>query len=518
MKIHCKTYPNLYKDSVSLMQISAQLNALPGVQQASVAMATAANIERMQDAGMDVQLEPRPSDLLIAMQVEDDALEQAQALVDTLLQPSKPDADSERRSLPPSSIEMGLEVLPAANLALISVPGSYAGAEAMKALRLGLNVMLFSDNMPEHEERVLKQYAESRDLLVMGPDCGTAIVNGMPLGFANVVRRGRIGLVAASGTGLQEVSCRIHHLGAGVSQALGTGGRDLHSEIGGLSMCQGIKWLAADPETDLIVPISKPPASAVAARVLTLAAQCGKPVVVHFLGADPESITAYGLLAAPSLCDAADSAVALLRGEPQPAESEAASERVRQALQIAVRMQPQQSAVRGVFAGGTFCYEAQLALAAHGLPCASNAPIRGAERLSGGARSVGHTLLDMGDDEFTQGRPHPMIDPTLRNIRLLQEAADASTAVLLFDIVLGYGASLSPLDSLLPVLQQARDEAMAQGRTLLAIAHVCGTELDPQPYQAQIDALRAAGVLVADSNIEAASLAAQVAQFQAGRA
>ncbi|SQI39697.1 membrane protein FdrA [Leminorella richardii] len=513
MILHCKSYPNLYKDSVSLMQVSAKLNALEGVKQASVAMATDANIERMRDAGMAVEVSAKPNDLLIALIADQEAGHRALALADELLLSANSAGDRQgivRRS--PSSIAMGVERQPESNLALISVPGRYAAAEALKALKLGLHVMLFSDNVPECEEVDIKRYATAHDLLVMGPDCGTAIVNGLPLGFANAVRRGAIGLVAASGTGLQEVSCRIHHLGEGVSQALGTGGRDLHEEIGGQSMLQAIKMLAEDPETKLIVLISKPPSQAVTENVLSLAGRCGKPVVVHFLGAEPASLERYGVIPAQDLQNAADTAVAVLRGASLPTVEQAPQALCDQAMADIAHMAVGQTDIRGVFAGGTFCYEAQLALIESGLACESNAPVKGASELKDPARGHGHSLVDMGDDQFTQSRPHPMIDPTLRNARLLQEAAAPSTAGLLFDIVLGYGASLNPTEELLPILAEARQQAQRQGRRLLLIAHVCGTENDPQPRQQQIDALRQAGVLVAQSNVQAARLAAFVAQ------
>ena len=153
------------------------------------------------------------------------------------------------RREPPRSLEMGLDTLPAANLALISTPGDYAAAEAMKALRLGLNVMMFSDNVPIADEVALKRYARARDLMVMGPDCGTAILNGVPLGFANVVSRGAIGVVGASGTGLQQVTCLSTGSALGVSQAIGAGGHDLRRDVGGITMLQGLEALAADGAT-----------------------------------------------------------------------------------------------------------------------------------------------------------------------------------------------------------------------------------------------------------------------------
>ncbi len=509
MNLHCSVFPNLYMDSVSLMQVSARLSALPGVARASVAMGTPANIERMRDSGMAIEVTAKPSDLLVAW-VADDV--QAQAILEDVRQWLKPvdvQGGEAQAARVPSSLEMGLEAQPDANLALISVPGQYAAAEAMKALRLGLNVMLFSDNVREDEEASIKTYASAHDLLVMGPDCGTAIVNGMPLGFANVVRGGAIGLVAASGTGLQELTCRIHHLGEGVSQALGTGGRDLHEAIGGQSMCQAIAMLAKDPATRLIVLLSKPPAPTVAARVLQLARDCAKPVVVHFLGAEVAQLQGQGILAGHNLQHTADVAVAALRGQPIPVPTGPDPARLARALAAVGRMAKSQTHVRGVFAGGTFCYEAQLALVARALACESNAPVHGARALQSRTAGHGHCLLDMGDDEFTQGRPHPMIDPSQRNARLLQDAGDPGTAVVLFDVVLGFGASAEPLAELLPLLKAAQVRAGAAGRHILFIAHVCGTELDPQSREACISDLRGAGVLVADSNIEAAQLAVE---------
>ena len=348
----------------------------------------------------------------------------------------------------------------------------------------------------------------------MGPDCGTAIINQLPLGFANVVRSGSIGLVAASGTGLQEVSCAIHHLGEGISQALGTGGRDLHEAIGGLSMMQAIRMLVDDPDTQLITLISKPPEPSVADTVLRLAASCGKPVVAHFLGADSEEISRYGVTAASSLQHAAVVSVALLRGQTPPVPEVLTPEQTDLLRYHASKMATGQRDIRGIFAGGTFCYEAQLALIAAGMTGESNSPVKGFSALQDNNHSQGHSFVDMGDDEFTQGRPHPMIDPALRDERLKREAASLETAVVLFDVVLGYGASADPCAGLLPLLRDAQTTAAQQGCHLLMIAHVCGTELDPQSRQQQIAALTDAGVVVAQSNVQAAQMAAFVAQLR----
>ena len=287
----CRVVSNLYRDSVALMQISASVAALPGVTQAYVVMATPANLELLTAAGLSGgEAGAASNDIVIAVQGQDpDVLQQAmQQAVDSLESTgSRPTNRSGPAVTAPRSIEMGLDVAPGANLALISTPGEYAAAEAWKALRLGLHVMIFSDNVSLADEIEIKQVAQEHGLLVMGPDCGTTIIDGVPLGFANVVRRGNIGIVSASGTGLQQVACLIDRLGGGISQAIGTGGRDLHAEVGGITMRQGIAKLAADPATDVIVLISKPPAASVAEVVLTAAEACGKPVVVNFIGAPP---------------------------------------------------------------------------------------------------------------------------------------------------------------------------------------------------------------------------------------
>ena len=346
-----KVFANLYKDSVTLMQLGAKLRERDGVAQASCLMATPANLAQLQDADLSVDTQALPSDLLVVVRGEPAACDEAIAAADAMLQ-AKGDAsggDAAAFSLPLTSLALGVEQAPDADLALISVPGDYAAAEALKALALGLHVMLFSDNVSVEHERAIKTIARAKDLLVMGPDCGTAIVNGVPLGFANVVRRGDIGLVAASGTGLQEVTCRIHNLGGGISQALGTGGRDLKEEIGGITMLQGLAALAADPQTRVIVLISKPPAAAIARQIEDAAAAAGKPVVIHFLGAADQRLPA-GLFATASLRHAADVAVALARGEPAPAAITTPPTAATAALeQLAAGMAPGQQAVRALF-------------------------------------------------------------------------------------------------------------------------------------------------------------------------
>jgi len=504
MATEFRVVPKEYRDSVSLMQLSALLTKLPGVEQASAVMATENNLALLNEAGFGVSATGATAvDLLIVVRGEQSAL--AGAIDEAVKNLTRQvDGGTQESAAPkPRSIQMALAETGAANMALISTPGEYAAPEAMKALRLGLNVMLFSDNVSEEDELRLKRAAQHRNLIVMGPDCGTAIINGVPLAFANVVKRGAIGAIGASGTGLQEVTVLVDRLGLGVSQAIGTGGRDLHSKIGGISMSKGLRDLAADPATRVIVLISKPPAADVAERIRDQAREAGKPVVVCFLGADPRKISGGGVHGARTLEDAARAAVDIARGElPRQSYGDVPPPLVR--LQP---LGPGQRYIRGLYSGGTFCYEAALLLDERLADVYSNTPVRPQGALEDLWRSHHHTLLDLGDDAFTRGRPHPMIDFRLRNERIAKEAEDPETAVILVDVVLGYGSNADPAGELVPALRRARDIAARDGRNLAFVGHVCGTEGDPQGLDLQTSALTQAGMVLTQSNAQAVRLA-----------
>jgi FdrA protein len=503
-----KIIPKEYRDSVSLMQLSALLAKLPGVEEASAVMATENNVALLSEAGLAADFTgATASDLLIVVRGDASALQAAiDEAVRNLTRQASVGPQHADAVLKPRSIQVALAETGAANMALISVPGEYAAAEAVKALHLGLNVMLFSDNVPEADELRLKQLANERDLIVMGPDCGTAIINGVPLAFANVVQGGPIGAVGASGTGLQQVTVLIDRLGLGISQAIGTGGRDLHSKIGGISMSKGLRDLAADPATKVIVLISKPPAAEVAERILGAARKAGKPVVVNFLGADPSKISGGNVHGARTLEDAARAAAAIARGEiPRQSYGEAAAP--------PAGLPPLgtgQRYIRGLFSGGTFCYEAVLLLDERLADVYSNTPSRREGELSDLWHSHHHTMIDLGDDVFTRGRPHPMIDYRLRNERIIKEAEDPEAAVILLDVVLGYGSNADPARELLPALRRAREIAAKQSRSLLFVGHICGTRGDPQGLERQASALSQAGMVLAESNAQAVRLAASV--------
>lgn len=521
MPIATRILPSAYYDSVTLMLVAKELLAMPGVQDAAVVMGTPANLALMRDAGLlTVQVQAAtPNDLVVAVLAAGDG-EAAAALaaVDGLLAAGKGGKQADGAAPRPRSLRAAVRQAPDANLALISVAGRYAAREARLALAKGLHVMLFSDNVSLEDEIALKTLAGDQGLLCMGPDAGTAIINGVGLGFANAVPRGPIGIVSAAGTGLQSVSSDIARRGSGVSQAIGTGGRDLSEAVGGRTMLAGIAALQADPQTQVIVLVSKPPAESVTARVLEAAKASGKPVVVCFLGADPGVIERAGLIPVSTLEQAAAVAVALARGEewcsPIVACDEAPLAWLAQARAEAEKLQPGQRFIHGLYSGGTFCYEAQLILRHLPDGLFSNAPVhKPAAGQAAPEEAVvhgQHVILDLGADEYTVGRLHPMLDPSLRNRAIVQTADDPEVAVLLLDVVLGYGAHPDPAGEASQAIMAAKARAEAAGRYLPVVAFVCGTEDDPQRLSEQEAKLQAAGALVTASNAQAARVAALI--------
>jgi succinyl-CoA synthetase alpha subunit len=496
---------NTYRDSVALMQLSGRIRDSEGVTDAVLVMMTPANLAMLESVGIDTSgIEPKPTDLLVLVSGNDAetvarALDCARA---ALHESSLPGGGAPAQQEPARSIRMARERLPESNLVVVSTPGDYASYEAEKALRLGLNVMIFSDGIALDEELRLKQLAEREQLLVMGPDCGTAVIGGVPLAFANNVRPGPVGIVGASGTGMQAVMCGVDNLGSGISHAIGTGGHDLHQRIGGLSMLRGIDLLGKDPATDIIVLVSKPPSPSIATRVVDTAVATGKPVVVCFLGAD-QSVPA-GAHRAETLEEAALMAVGLVDGRERRLEAELPSPEV--------SFSSSQAFVRGLYSGGTLCYEATM-LAGRALGAVhSNTPVPPAVALSDPWTSSGHTFVDLGDDAFTRGRPHPMIDHSLRNERLVSEARAADCAVILFDVVLGHGSHEDPAAAMLDAVSQAQGVASDAGRALPLVAVMVGTARDPQGLHRQRQAFTDMGVHVALSHRNAVALAVALAR------
>jgi FdrA protein len=466
--------PNSYFDSIDLMRVAEEARRFAGVSDVGIVMGTPSGHSMLAEAALwpPEAPEPVPSDLLISVRASTDAdARRALSGIDDLLSASR--ADEPARGELGARTTVSAARRAAASVAVIAVPGAYAPIEAHQALSAGLHVFLFSDGVSLGDEVALKRRARARDLMVMGPECGTAIVNGVGFGFANRVRRGPVGIVGASGTGIQEVTSLVHRLGSGVAHALGTGGRDLDAAVGGITTLQAVDALGADADTRVLLIVSKPPSPAVADVVLRAAVTTGKPVVACLLGHAGPSLS--GVSAFSTLDEAATAAVRVAGG----AVRELARPR-----RVARRAG---GAVLGLYAGGTLCDEAR--------------------RLVGGSP---HRFVDFGAEEYTQGRPHPIIDPSRRNAALVEAGASPAVGVVLLDVILGDCAHPDPAAALRPALAEAR--ARRDGHDLTVVAHVVGTDHDPQGLEKQEAALRELGVVVCPSNRIAAETARAIAE------
>jgi succinyl-CoA synthetase alpha subunit len=507
-----------YLDSVTLMTIAKKLRTLPDVEDAALVMGTDANKGLLQQADMypnEVKA-ATANDLILVIKGGEQSLERAIAQAELWLTSRDPAAQSSR-GRKPKTVRSAVRLAPAANLALVSVSGQYAAQEAWAALYQGLHVLLFSDNVSLEDEVELKRYAIQNDLLMLGPGAGTTILNGAALGFSNNVPKGPVGIVSAAGTGLQEVSSLLARQGVGVSQGIGVGGRDLHDEVGGMMMLHALAALQEDPETETIVAISKLPSDRVAERVLENLSAGKKPTVVIFMGEDlappayVEELQGGKIHLASTLDEAALAAAMMVHGsDPQAAVKRLEQEREviqEEARTLRAGLAPEQQFLRGLFSGGTLCEEAIRIWRSQVGQVWSNTELDKDRVLPGVDDSIDHTALDLGDEAFTVGRLHPMIDYDLRIRRLTQEADDPSVALIQMDVVLGFGSHPNPSGELVPAIENVKKASEAAGRKLIIVLSITGTDADPQNLSQQRETLERAGAVVKESNAAASWLA-----------
>lgn len=507
MEAKVKIVKSKYLDSVKLMLISRELRSLPGIIDAVAILATPENLEILAATDMLVAEAKQASDrdiVIVAKGETQSATETAIAKAETLLSAKQEAATAGSGLLTASDQASAAEKLGGADLCLVSVAGKFAAAEAEQALEQGMHVLLFSDNVSLEDELRLKRLATEKALLMMGPDCGTAIINGVPLAFANSVPRGGIGLVSASGTGLQEVAAGIANRGCGISQALGTGGRDGKKEIGGLMLQAGFDFLINDPQTEVIVLIAKTPDPEVQSLLWEKAHGCGKPVIANFL-------TELSPPQLPNLqyCTGLDSTAGLACLELGRLHRQDEITRDDSTGPDLAPLAPGRKYIRGLYSGGTLCYEAVENYRRHfGQSPFSNIGSDPSTSLKDLWQSEKDCFIDLGDDEFTVGRPHPMIDFDLRLKRLRREAADPETALIILDVVLGWGAHPDPSSELVPVLKALPPE-------IVVVCHVLGTKDDPQDKERQVRELAATGAKVFTAHEAAVDYALRV--LSAGR-
>lgn len=487
---------NSYQDSINLMLLTNEINTLKDVTKCSIMMGTEANKDIFKNSGLLTEkvLSAAPSDMVIVVDTENEDVikevltETDKFLNDLVVKKKKNNVENA------TTLEAALEEMPDANLALFSIPGEYASDEIEKALDKGLNVFSFSDNIPLEDEVRLKKKAKEKGLLLMGPDCGTGIISSIPIAFTNVIRPGNIGIVGASGTGIQEVTTIIHRLGGGVVHAIGTGGRDLNQDVNGITMRDAIVALENHDPTDVIVVISKPPSKKVRNEIVELLHSVTKPVVAIFLGEKPDHHEGDVYLA-HTLEETARIAVDLANNRDiKPNYQENINYEVITPL-------AKEKTVKGLYSGGTLAAEA-------GMLISEALELGGLIKKEGYILNAnGYEVIDLGDDMYTQGKPHPMIDPEVRIAKIKEYAKDENTGVILLDCVLGYGSHPSMAGALSNVIKESVQVAKENGRELYFVATVCGTEQDPQSYEESVKILKECGVLVQDSNAKAVRLA-----------
>ncbi|MFA5623530.1 MAG: acyl-CoA synthetase FdrA [Bradymonadales bacterium] len=502
---------NRYFDSVFLMSLAAELKKMGGVLDASALMGTDSNKDLLKDSGLldDIAKSAAPNDLILSVKIENESqYPSIKERIDKFLageDDAAPKKRSGRGEQVAHTIEEGLDILEDANLLHISIPGPFVYNEALRAIDKGLNLFIFSDNVSIEEERIIKEEAKKRDLLVMGPDCGTAIINGVGLGFANVVPRGPLAVIGASGTGIQEITCLAAQRGIGIAQAIGLGGRDLRKEIGAISMLQALDMIETQSEVKVICLVSKPAHPDSMAKIMARAERMNLPIIACFLGASTEIAHPKNVHIATRLDEAVDMVEAVLRGEtPKRSDKAIISETCLAKLQERkAKLPATRKNIKGLFSGGTLCDEALYMAKSLKLEKIQSNLVADSDPMAiinDGQNA--NLFLDMGDDKFTRGRPHPMIEFGYRMERVRAEAARAETAVILLDLVIGYGSHKDPLAALLPVIEEFNKDSDP-----VFVLSITGTAQDPQNLEQIKTQVKAAGAWIAKSNAQAAAMA-----------
>ncbi|NCC68614.1 MAG: FdrA family protein [Clostridia bacterium] len=496
-------------DSILILSVSREVMKFRGVHNAVVVMATDMNKTVIDEfGGMTNEVRTAgANDLIISIDCDDESVIPAiQTKVKSMVEGTDSGGGSSEADF--RTLLSAKTAMPEANICIISLPGEYALEEAKSAIEKDMNLFIFSD-MPEGDELEIKQLAHAKGLFVMGPGAGTAVINNTSLGLMSKVRPGKIGIVAASGSGLQEVAVLVHNYGEGISQAIGTGGHDLSVKVGGIMFLQGLDYLAGDPETDVIVLVSKPPHPDVARKIYA-ALPKNKPVIIFFLGGDAAEIKAAGAYAPRTLEEAAQMAVSLAGGK-KPEEGDVVKVDKVALSPLAsdekAKLAASQKYLRGLFCGGTHSEEAVTLLQEFVPAMHSNIKFGKVALLQDRYVSLENSLVDMGDEVFTKGKPHPVMDPSILVDRMIQEAKDPSVGVILFDLLYGHAIHKDPVGAIEDALKEIKRIEREDGRHICVIGSLCGTDIEPQNVADQARRLKEYGVILQPSNAKAALLA-----------
>jgi FdrA protein len=538
---HVMIRPNFYRDSLQLMKISEKLRQSSGVSEASIVMATETNKGVLIRLGFSPSLieQANESDMIIAVRAKDQqSIDLVAEHIGKLFESPEEDRSDSRDQEKATDIDLALRKMPGTNLVLLSIPGEYVKDISYKLIEQGIHQKIFSDHVPVEDELKIKKQAVTKGVLILGPGAGTSIINGKGIGFSNTISLGPVGIVAAAGTGLQEVACLLDQCGIGVKHGLGVGGNDPKDKIGGIMMLECMKILEKDDDINVIAIISKPPSRSVEQKIMEYAIGNGtKKYVLAFIGGQlataagkkQQSQTENFISQESSSANTSSRHTSTADRDTRIVKANSLASCVlaianalgNQQLQKAIsqlyipseglvnllqrewsQLQSNQRFIRALYTGGTFTYEAQVILKdiIDKGQIYSNAPIEQVKELQDSFKSQNHSIVDLGEEEFTKGRPHPMIDPTIRKFRILEEAKDPEVGVILLDFVLGYGSNPDPVGAVIEELQLAKEIAHKQGHYLPIITHVCGTKNDIQGYEGSISKLHSVGCVVMPTN------------------
>jgi FdrA protein len=514
---------NFYRDSLQLLKISDKIKRQLGIHEAAVIMGTRTNKQILSKLGFpqDKIKQAKESDSIIAIKAQDKkSLDSVLTRLDDLLEGTDRIMSGTENTGQTLDLNSALISMHDANLALISVPGEYVKDLSLRLIDAGIHQQIFSDHVPISDELVIKKHASDNGILILGPGSGTSIINGKGVGFSNIIRNGPVGIVAAAGTGLQEVSTLLDRSEIGVKHGLGVGGNDPKDEIGGIMIIESIKALEACNDIRIIDIVSKPPSSQVKEKITEYILSNGKKnYVLTFIGTakmtnyhvKARKVLEVNTLTSSVLAVAKQSGVDNFRKtiEEIYIPSMTLSKRLEKEW---LELHKSQKYLRALLTGGTFTYEAQVIL--NGIPLRdiySNVPIVGSRVLPNTSKSYMNSVIDLGEEEFTEGRAHPMIDPTIRKLRLLDESMDSKVAVIMLDFVLGYGSNSDPVGAIINEIRNAKTNAERQGRYLSIVAYVCGTKRDPQNYESSMQLLKRSGVIVMPTNAFATIASATIA-------
>ena len=472
---------NFFRDSVQMMQFSQQLKDEQGVIDAAIVMSTVLNKNTLKNMNLLTEdgISATENDTLISINCQDEnslsnAIQKAEQLLTSISAKAKNEF---------TSLASALDTFSDANIASLSIPGQFVKEMATELINKQLNLFVFSDHVPLEDEIYLKNLALENNVLFMGPEAGTSILNGTVFGFGNRVRKGSIGIIGASGTGIQESSTMIDLFGEGISHGIGVGGRDLRNDIGGMMTMKAMEIFENDPNTKAVLLVSKPVDNYIRNKIINKINNFSKKnYVLCLIGDNENSVDTAKIKFSKSIQMSVLKILKLLDDNVYKKTKDVVRNQINDSIKLSESLSKDlnegQKFIRGFFAGGTLCYESKIILEQMIGKIYSNLSSDDEYSIKGNVSSKENTLIDFGEEEFTSARPHPIIDPLLRRNRILEDANDPNVGVIIIDIICGINAAKNTMAFHAETIKKAIEIAREQGRKLSVFTYICGTEND----------------------------------------